>query len=194
MTYRIAILRTIRRAGTGGISGGAHRRHPYVPGFLSFREYPALLAAWGQLRQKPGLIFVDGHGISHPAAPRRRQTISACWSMYRPSAWPRSACAANSAPLEAAVGARWHRWKIKEQLGWVWRSKGALQPAVHLYRSPRERSSAGVGAALYGGLPFAGADRWSRRHRFAPSGVSALVTAASGGVAMSDFGYSPQIT
>ena len=24
---------------------------PYIPGFLSFREYPALLAAWEQLSQ-----------------------------------------------------------------------------------------------------------------------------------------------
>lgn len=39
---------------------------PYVPGFLSFREYPALLAAWEMLSQKPDLLFVDGHGISHP--------------------------------------------------------------------------------------------------------------------------------
>lgn len=33
---------------------------PYIPGFLSFREYPALLAAWEQLTQRPDLLFVDG--------------------------------------------------------------------------------------------------------------------------------------
>ena len=32
---------------------------PYIPGFLSFREYPALLAAWEMLSQKPDLVFVD---------------------------------------------------------------------------------------------------------------------------------------
>jgi deoxyribonuclease V len=41
-------------------------RFPYVPGLLSFREMPTLLAALARLNNAPDLIFVDGHGISHP--------------------------------------------------------------------------------------------------------------------------------
>ncbi len=39
---------------------------PYVPGFLSFREGPAIIAALNKLSRRPGLILVDGQGIAHP--------------------------------------------------------------------------------------------------------------------------------
>ena len=41
-------------------------RFPYVPGLLSFREMPALLAALDRLRVCPDLILCDGQGIAHP--------------------------------------------------------------------------------------------------------------------------------
>jgi deoxyribonuclease V len=41
-------------------------RFPYVPGFLSFREGPAIIAALDKLAHKPDLILVDGQGIAHP--------------------------------------------------------------------------------------------------------------------------------
>jgi deoxyribonuclease V len=41
-------------------------RFPYVPGLLSFREAPAVLAAFEKLRTAPDLILYDGQGIAHP--------------------------------------------------------------------------------------------------------------------------------
>ncbi len=39
---------------------------PYVPGYLSFREAPAALAALAMLREPPDVLMVDGHGLAHP--------------------------------------------------------------------------------------------------------------------------------
>jgi deoxyribonuclease V len=57
-------------AATMRVVGAAHatRRSdfPYVPGFLGFREVPCLLDAFARLPAMPDLVFVDGHGVSHP--------------------------------------------------------------------------------------------------------------------------------
>ncbi len=39
---------------------------PYVPGLLSFREVPAILAAFDKLFRLPDLIIIDGQGVAHP--------------------------------------------------------------------------------------------------------------------------------
>ena len=41
-------------------------RFPYVPGLLSFREVPPILAALRRLHGTPDAVMCDGHGFAHP--------------------------------------------------------------------------------------------------------------------------------
>jgi deoxyribonuclease V len=47
---------------------GAVRRSPfpYQPGYLSFREAPALLEAFAKVKSEPDAIMLDGQGLAHP--------------------------------------------------------------------------------------------------------------------------------
>jgi deoxyribonuclease V len=100
---------------------------PYIPGFLSFREYPALLTAWEQLSRKPDLLFVDGHGISHP----RRLGVASHFGLLvdvPTIGVAKKRLCGKFEPLSAEPGALAPLMDKHEQLGWVWRSKARCNP------------------------------------------------------------------
>lgn len=100
---------------------------PYIPGFLSFREYPALLAAWEQLSRKPDLLFVDGHGISHP----RRLGVASHFGLLvdvPTIGVAKKRLCGKFEPLSPEPGALAPLIDKQEQLGWVWRSKARCNP------------------------------------------------------------------
>jgi deoxyribonuclease V len=39
---------------------------PYIPGYLSFREGPAIIKALRKLKTQPDVVLFDGQGIAHP--------------------------------------------------------------------------------------------------------------------------------
>lgn len=115
---------------------------PYISGLLSFREYPALLAAWAQLQQRPDLILVDGQGIAHP----RRLGVASHFGLLvdvPTIGVAKSRLCGDFLPLHQDVGAVQPLFDNDEQLGWVWRSKIRCNP---LFISPGHRVS--VGSAL----------------------------------------------
>lgn len=100
---------------------------PYIPGFLSFREYPALLAAWDMLSCRPDLLFVDGHGISHP----RRLGVASHFGLLvdvPTIGVAKKRLCGRFEPLGDEVGEKQPLIDKGEQLAWVWRSKKRCNP------------------------------------------------------------------
>lgn len=110
---------------------------PYIPGFLSFREAPAVIAAIEALRQPPDLLICDGQGIAHP----RRLGIASHVGVL--TGLPAIGCAKSlligrHPPLPDERGAAVPLTDKGEQIGVVLRSRVGVKP---LYISAGHRIS-----------------------------------------------------
>lgn len=101
----------------------------YVPGLLSFRELPALLAALALLPHEPDLVLVDGHGIAHP----RRLGIAAHFGVV--TGLPSIGVAKKILVGDGIIphqtrGAYTALRDGREQIGWLLRSKVNCNPLI----------------------------------------------------------------
>lgn len=115
-------------------------RFPYVPGYLSFRELPALDLCWARLRVRPDLVIFDGHGYAHP-----RRFGLAC---HGGVAWdvPSIGCAKNPfigthGPLGEERGSTAEIVDQGETVGMVVRTRTGVKP---LYVSAGHRMDLGT--------------------------------------------------
>lgn len=110
---------------------------PYVPGFLSFREIPAILPALDQLKTQPDLIFCDGQGYAHP----RRLGIASHLGVLidRPTIGvAKSRLVGTHVEVPPEIGKWVELMDEEEQIGVVLRSRSKVKP---LYISSGHRIS-----------------------------------------------------
>lgn len=62
----IAVLRFPSLELVETVHGEATTTFPYIPGFLSWREIPAIAVALGRLTVRPDILMADGQGLAHP--------------------------------------------------------------------------------------------------------------------------------
>lgn len=116
---------------------------PYIPGFLSFRECPALTEVWKLLEHTPDLLLVDGQGIAHP----RRLGVASHFGLtinVPTIGVAKSRLCGKFLPVGDEAGSTQALWDRDEQIGWVWRSKLRCNP---LFISPGNNIS--MASALY---------------------------------------------
>ena len=85
------------------------------------------MAAWQLLSYKPDLLFVDGHGISHP----RRLGVASHFGLLvdvPTIGVAKKRLCGKFEPLAAEPGALAPLLDKGEQLAWVWRSKARCNP------------------------------------------------------------------
>lgn len=150
--------------------------YPYVPGLLSFREAPAVIAAVEKLPRRPDLLLCDGQGIAHP----RRLGLAShvgLWLDLPTIGVAKSRLCGRHRELGAARGSRAELIDQGEVVGCVLRTRQAVKP---LYISVGHRLSLDQAAAWTLGL--ASRYRLPEPNRQAHMLVTRIVRDMAGGV------------
>jgi len=110
---------------------------PYVPGYLAFREVPALLEAWNMIPEKPDILVVDGHGIAHPRGMGIASHFGALTGQVTMGCAKKILYGRINEPAESAGAATPIYDKKKDiDIGWTVRTKFGVKP---LFISPGNR-------------------------------------------------------
>jgi deoxyribonuclease V len=108
---------------------------PYVPGLLSFREVPAVLAALEQLSRLPDMLLCDGQGLAHPRRLGIASHLGVLLDLPTIGVAKSRLCGRHDEPGEDK-GAWEPLWDGEELIGCVLRSRSRVKP---LYISPGHR-------------------------------------------------------
>lgn len=102
---------------------------PYVPGLLSFREGPVIMAALARLERPPDLLIVAGQGVAHP----RRLGLASHIGLLADV--PSIGCAKSKlcgtyGPLAAARGSVSFLMDGAEKIGAAVRTRARVKPII----------------------------------------------------------------
>lgn len=100
---------------------------PYIPGYLTFREAPAILKVIGRLKHPFGAILFDGQGIAHPRRCGLATHIGVLLDVPSVGVAKSRFIGTHNEPA-AASGSHVPLWDGKEQIGVVLRSREKTNP------------------------------------------------------------------
>jgi deoxyribonuclease V len=107
-------------------------RFPYVPGYLSFREAPAILACLRRVRASIDVLLCDGQGIAHPRGLGLASHVG-LWIGVPTVGCAKSRLVGEHRPVRAARGSWTGLYVDGERVGSVLRTRDGVRP---LYVSP----------------------------------------------------------
>jgi deoxyribonuclease V len=110
----------------------AETTFPYQPGYLSFREAPALIEAFARVESEPDAVMFDGQGIAHP----RRLGLAShvgLWLQKPSIGCAKSLLIGKFGDLPREAGSTVPLVHRGEEVGRVVRTKDGVQP---VYVSP----------------------------------------------------------